>query len=166
VPFLFEGEKVTMADEKKTTPAKTAKKKVATKKAPAKKVVIKKVASGKAVAEKKVVVAKKVAKKRGAMAKKVAPKNASAAPVRPASRPAPSAAPAPQPKAISETQSALQRSERPDTSQPIEVTPEQRTAMIREAAYYKAEKRDFAPGFEAEDWDEAEREVDEKLHRG
>jgi hypothetical protein len=35
--------------------------------------------------------------------------------------------------------------------------------MIEEAAYYKAEKRNFEPGFEAEDWVEAEREVDEKI---
>jgi hypothetical protein len=36
-------------------------------------------------------------------------------------------------------------------------------AMIEEAAYYRAEKRNFAPGFEAEDWAEAEREIDEKI---
>ena len=31
--------------------------------------------------------------------------------------------------------------------------------MICEAAYYRAEKRGFTPGLEAEDWLEAEREV-------
>lgn len=31
--------------------------------------------------------------------------------------------------------------------------------MIEEAAYYRAEKRGFAPGLETEDWCEAEREV-------
>jgi len=30
---------------------------------------------------------------------------------------------------------------------------------IAEAAYYKAEKRGFAPGFEEQDWAEAEHEV-------
>jgi hypothetical protein len=30
---------------------------------------------------------------------------------------------------------------------------------VAEAAYYKAEKRGFAPGFEIEDWLEAEMEV-------
>jgi len=35
--------------------------------------------------------------------------------------------------------------------------------MIEDAAYYKAVKRNFEPGFEAEDWVEAEREVDEKI---
>ena len=31
--------------------------------------------------------------------------------------------------------------------------------MIAEAAYYKAEKREFVPGFEQEDWFEAENEI-------
>ena len=31
--------------------------------------------------------------------------------------------------------------------------------MIEEAAYYRAEKRGFTPGQEAEDWCDAEREV-------
>lgn len=35
--------------------------------------------------------------------------------------------------------------------------------MVRDAAYYKAERRNFAPGHEAEDWAEAEREIDELL---
>jgi hypothetical protein len=35
--------------------------------------------------------------------------------------------------------------------------------MIQEAAYYKAEARNFAPGFEAQDWADAEREVDAML---
>lgn len=33
--------------------------------------------------------------------------------------------------------------------------------MIREAAYYRAEKRGFAPGEELEDWLAAEKEIDE-----
>jgi hypothetical protein len=43
------------------------------------------------------------------------------------------------------------------------VTPEQRLAMIREAAYYRAEKRGFAAGNDAQDWADAEREIDELL---
>jgi hypothetical protein len=31
--------------------------------------------------------------------------------------------------------------------------------MIAEAAYYRAERRGFAPGFELEDWLAAEREI-------
>jgi hypothetical protein len=32
--------------------------------------------------------------------------------------------------------------------------------MIREAAYFRAEHREFAPGHELEDWLAAEREID------
>jgi hypothetical protein len=45
------------------------------------------------------------------------------------------------------------------------VGPETRTALIAEAAYFRAEKRGFAPGHEAEDWLSAEREVDDRLMR-
>ena len=37
--------------------------------------------------------------------------------------------------------------------------------MIREAAYLKAEARNFAPGVELNDWLEAEKEVMERLNR-
>jgi hypothetical protein len=43
------------------------------------------------------------------------------------------------------------------------VGPEQRAALIAEAAFYRAEKRGFAPGFENEDWLAAEAEVDARL---
>jgi hypothetical protein len=38
--------------------------------------------------------------------------------------------------------------------------------MIATAAYYRAERRQFAPGFEVEDWIAAEAEVDASLVRG
>jgi hypothetical protein len=38
--------------------------------------------------------------------------------------------------------------------------------MIREAAYLKAEARNFAPGVELSDWLEAEREVMARLNGG
>ena len=38
--------------------------------------------------------------------------------------------------------------------------PEQRHALIAEAAYYRAERRGFQPGRELEDWCAAESEVD------
>ena len=44
------------------------------------------------------------------------------------------------------------------------VGPEQRAALIAEAAFFRAEKRGFAPGHEVEDWLAAESEVDAKLH--
>ena len=40
------------------------------------------------------------------------------------------------------------------------VETDQRNAMIAEAAYFKAESRDFAPGQEVADWLAAEREVE------
>jgi hypothetical protein len=43
------------------------------------------------------------------------------------------------------------------------VSAEQRLAMIREAAYFKAEARNFAPGNDDQDWADAEREIDELL---
>ena len=43
------------------------------------------------------------------------------------------------------------------------VGPEQRAALIAEAAFFRAEKRGFATGHEVEDWLAAESEVDAKL---
>jgi hypothetical protein len=45
------------------------------------------------------------------------------------------------------------------------VGPEKRAALIAEAAYFRAEKRGFAPGHEHEDWLAAENEVDAALLR-
>lgn len=45
------------------------------------------------------------------------------------------------------------------------VDPEQRAALIAEAAFFRAEKRGFAPGNEVEDWLAAESEVDARLMR-
>ena len=65
-------------------------------------------------------------------------------------------APAPPPK-LTDHQGSLR--------QLATVSAAQRQDMIREAAYYKAEKRHFAPGHEAEDWAAAEREIDELIAR-
>jgi hypothetical protein len=43
---------------------------------------------------------------------------------------------------------------------------EDRRALIAQAAYLRAEKRSFAPGFEVEDWLSAESEVDTLLTLG
>lgn len=47
----------------------------------------------------------------------------------------------------------------------IDVTPEERRRMIAEAAYFHAEQRGFQGGDEAQDWFEAEQEVDRLLAR-
>ncbi len=39
-----------------------------------------------------------------------------------------------------------------------------RRTMVAEAAYYLAEKRNFLPGCELDDWLMAEREIDLELH--
>lgn len=43
------------------------------------------------------------------------------------------------------------------------VTPEQRYRMICDAAYFKAEKRNFAPENEVQDWLDAEAEINRLL---
>ena len=40
-------------------------------------------------------------------------------------------------------------------------TPEDRLLRVELAAYFKAEERGFAPGYEMQDWFEAEREIDQ-----
>ncbi len=43
------------------------------------------------------------------------------------------------------------------------VTEVERQALVAEAAYYRAEHRDFAPGHEIDDWVAAEQEVSERV---
>ncbi len=45
------------------------------------------------------------------------------------------------------------------------VSDETRHKMIADAAYYKAEKRNFAPDHEKEDWVDAVREIDDLIAR-
>ena len=45
----------------------------------------------------------------------------------------------------------------------LDITGEERWKMIAVAAYHKAEKRNFSPGSELQDWSEAEKEVDKLL---
>ena len=44
-------------------------------------------------------------------------------------------------------------------------TPEERWKMISDAAYYIAEKRGFLGGDPAQDWLEAERQIDERMKK-
>ena len=45
------------------------------------------------------------------------------------------------------------------------VSAEERRSMIALAAYFRAERRNFGPGHELEDWVAAEAEVDRELAR-
>jgi hypothetical protein len=49
---------------------------------------------------------------------------------------------------------------------PVAVPAEARRAMIAKAAYLRAERRGFVPGFEEDDWLTAEKEVDALLSAG
>ena len=48
----------------------------------------------------------------------------------------------------------------PVVHSPKPMEPDEREAMIAEAAYYRAEARGFEPGHELEDWLAAESEID------
>jgi hypothetical protein len=45
----------------------------------------------------------------------------------------------------------------------IEVSNEERYQLIAKTAYFRAEQRNFAPGYELEDWLHAEAEIERKL---
>jgi hypothetical protein len=68
------------------------------------------------------------------------------------------AAPAKRASKRQATESPIRQPIRLDSSAPP--TPEERWLMIAEAAYYRAEKRGFAPGHAEQDWLEAEKEID------
>jgi len=148
-----------MADDKtvvtKKTPAKAGEPdstKVSTKKTPTKKAVTKKTT---AAAKKSVAKKATAAPGTGTVTKKAAAKKA------PARKTAPKAA---VPEAAPSIAEPLP--ERPVTlKSAAEVTPEERYRMVQEAAYYRAERRNFTPGHAAEDWAAAEAEVDEMLRK-
>jgi len=56
----------------------------------------------------------------------------------------------------------------PASSSPPAVDAVRRRAMIAEAAYYRAERRGFEPGYELDDWVCAEAEIERATppHRG
>ncbi|HVJ13377.1 MAG TPA: DUF2934 domain-containing protein [Burkholderiales bacterium] len=58
---------------------------------------------------------------------------------------------------------------KPASSQPFEaradISPEELRKLIAEAAYYRAKKRGFAPGYEIDDWVQAEAEVKRLIGR-
>jgi hypothetical protein len=59
------------------------------------------------------------------------------------------------------TQGALRGAKPPASTEQANTA--SREIMIREAAYFRAEHRAFAPGGELEDWFAAEREIDAVL---
>jgi septal ring-binding cell division protein DamX len=94
----------------------------------------------KEVAKKKV--AKKKVVKKKTVKKKAATKKVASAKKAPAKKPA-------KPSAKSSS---------------LDITPEERWKMVAIAAYHRAEKRNFEPGNELQDWTESEQEIDKLLH--
>ena len=47
----------------------------------------------------------------------------------------------------------------------VDISPDELRKLIAEAAYYRAKQRGFAPGYEVEDWVQAEAEVKERIGR-
>jgi hypothetical protein len=58
------------------------------------------------------------------------------------------------------------RAQAAPTSTHVAVSADVRRGMIAKAAYLRAERRGFLPGFEEEDWLTAEKEVDALLSAG
>jgi hypothetical protein len=46
----------------------------------------------------------------------------------------------------------------------LKITPEERWKMVAVAAYQKAEKRNFTPGYDLQDWIESENEIDKFIN--
>lgn len=119
-------------------------------------------------------VAKKAAPAQPVAAKKAAPKTVMVKPVvdvpAPAPAPAPTAAPAKKAAAprkavapkITPVDTVLNETTAP---QPF-MTSEERTHYVSVAAFYIAERRGFAPGNPAQDWVDAEAEVDRLIATG
>jgi hypothetical protein len=95
-------------------------------------------------------------------ATKVVPASAPGAKTTPPVQVAPQVAPQ---VARSSKSTKSARAKSPDTTAPI-INPEYRRALIAEAAYLRAERRHFAPGYEVDDWLNAESEVDTRLTLG
>jgi hypothetical protein len=70
------------------------------------------------------------------------------------------------PRKTAATEPTAAKNTKPESAPASFVGPGQRAALIAKAAYYRAEKRGFAPGDEIKDWLAAEAEVDAKLLRG
>ncbi|MEO8061301.1 MAG: DUF2934 domain-containing protein [Pseudomonadota bacterium] len=69
-------------------------------------------------------------------------------------------------KAAAPALAAAAKKAKPPSAAASFAGPGERAALIAKAAYYRAEKRGFAPGHEREDWFAAESEVDAQLLRG
>jgi hypothetical protein len=114
------------------------------------------------MAEAKTETATKAKKAAGSSAKPAAVTAAKAA-AKPAAVAKPAKAAAPK-VAAKKTTAAKPAASRSSKAKSIKnVTPEQRYRMICDAAYFRAEKRNFAPENEVQDWLDAEAEINRLL---
>ncbi|MBZ0104164.1 MAG: DUF2934 domain-containing protein [Sulfuricella denitrificans] len=79
----------------------------------------------------------------------------------PAAKPAKAATPRTTAKKVAAAKPATSRTSKAKGSKGV--TPEQRYRMICDAAYFKAEKRNFSPENEIQDWLDAEAEINHML---
>lgn len=135
---------------------------------------IKKPETGKAGVSKKKVAAKKKVSQKGAVSKKVvATKKTSPAPAAEKTSTSTNTAvtkKAVVKKAVSKKTTAKKapisrQKVAPKTAQNPLVSPRERYKMIETMAYYRAEKRNFAPGNDEQDWFECEQIIDEMLSK-
>jgi hypothetical protein len=79
---------------------------------------------------------------------------------KPARKPRAATAPRPATKpATAKGKSTVRKAAAKASPKPAGPSPAEREAMIRTAAYFRAQSRGFAPGYEWEDWLAAEAEV-------
>ncbi|OYY94138.1 MAG: hypothetical protein B7Y41_07355 [Hydrogenophilales bacterium 28-61-23] len=106
----------------------------------------------------------------------IEPKKATAAPAKAAKKPAATVKAAPAktvaksaaaPKAVAPKVEAEPKKKasatRKSVSKPAAPSLEERQRWIATAAFHRAEKRGFAPGYEEQDWFDAEAEIDEMI---
>jgi hypothetical protein len=73
----------------------------------------------------------------------------------------------PEPPKTAKSQTAAKPVAKPQTTftgnAQAQVSPEELRKLIEEAAYFRAKQRGFAPGYELEDWIQAEAEVKRRI---
>ncbi|MCU7806715.1 MAG: DUF2934 domain-containing protein [Candidatus Thiodiazotropha sp. (ex Semelilucina semeliformis)] len=64
---------------------------------------------------------------------------------------------------LNKAEKKIKKAKKRKAAEKARISPEQRLDMITTAAYYIAERHGFTPGRSDEDWQEAERQIDEML---
>jgi hypothetical protein len=160
-----------MADEKTVVTKKTSSKGAsAAETAPVKKTAAKKPTARKAStnqATTKKATTKKAAAKKVAAGQAKAPSPAEVAAAKAAaSKPASGMTARKTPEPLRKPKAATPARTTASAAAPVNISADEKAKMIQDAAYYRAEKRNFEPGHEHEDWLAAEQEVEKMLREG